>query len=151
MNFGSDMGKFLTSLNTFRAELIRTVPIQFDSFELSYIEGHHLRIRLGIEGNPGSKNELTLEADGDGQERAFKLKENMTYIIGPEEGLIRATFGLESDVEYSPQEYWGNLSVKSISSDGSGETSIHASFSFGWTTDDGKDMEVRCSKLEIHT
>lgn len=150
MSFGTDMGAFLTSSNTLRAELIKTVPIQFDSFELSYIEGHQLRIRLGIKDNPGSKNELTLEADGDGAERAFTLKENMTYIIGPGECLIHATFGLEGDVEYSPQEYWGNLVVKSISSDGSGEASINVRFSLGWTTDDGREIEVKCSTLEIN-
>lgn len=150
MSFGSDMGEFLTSSNTFKADLIKTVPIDFNSFELSYIEGYQLRIRLGIEEHPGSQNELTLEADGDGAQHPFTLKENMTYAIGPDEGLIHATFGLDGEVEYSPQAYWGNLTVNSIFGDGSGKTSINVGFSFAWTTDEGKEIEIKCSTLEIN-
>ncbi|WP_025855328.1 hypothetical protein [Pseudomonas sp. CHM02] len=150
MSFGSEMGEFLTSSNEFKADLIKTVPIGFDNFEFGYIEGFQLRIRLGIAENPGSRNELTLEADGDGAANAFTLKENMTYIIGPGNGLIHATFGLEGEVAYSPKEYWGDLNVKSLSTV-AGQTTINARFSIGWETDDGNEMELRCSTLKIST
>ncbi|ROM51338.1 hypothetical protein [Pseudomonas rhodesiae] len=148
MSFGKDIGEILTSGDRFEANLIidhgEPVPIKFDHLELeSYIKGLQLRIRLGIEDNPGSKNELTLEADKG------ELKAPMTYLIGPGQ-FIRAHFGLEGYVEYLPSSYWGSLTVNRLETDeANNKTSMDLSFSIGWKATDGRELEVDCSKLEI--
>ncbi|MFL1543732.1 hypothetical protein [Pseudomonas sp. O39] len=150
MNFGSYMGKCLTSSDEFDASLIirhkKPIPINFDNLELeSYIEGYQLRIRLGIENSPGSRNELTLEAD------QLLLKPGVTYPIGPKSLPVRASFGLEGYVEHLPSIYWGNLDVNNIYTDKAGKTSINVSFSIGWDDKQGKEMEIKCSMLQVST
>lgn len=147
MSFGSDMGEFLTSGDKFEASLIidggQSVPIRFDHLELeTYFKELQLRIRLGIKDNPGSKNELILEAD------EVELKVLMTYPIGQGQ-FIRAHFGLEGYVKYLPSSYWGSLTVNRLDTDEAGKTSMDLSFSIGWTATDGRELEVNCSKLEI--
>lgn len=150
MSTGSDTGRAPASSNEFKADLIigneRRVAINFDDLELSsYIEGYQLRIRLGIMDKPGSKNELTLEAN------TLLLKPGMTYPIGPPPFLIQASFGLEGYLEYLPKSYSGNLSVNHLSDDRAGKTSIDASFSIQWQTANEEEMEVRCSTLRLST
>ncbi|PRA23962.1 hypothetical protein [Pseudomonas poae] len=150
MSFGSDMGEVSTSSDGFKAELIvedqMPIPISFDKLELeSYIEGYQIIIRLGIEDNPGSKNELTLEA---GQ---LKLSPAMTYSIGPDSMPIKASFGWEGLVDSLPSSYWGSLTVNSLSTDEKGKTAIKVSFSIEWETKDGKEMTLNGSELQLST
>ncbi|WP_460137472.1 hypothetical protein [Pseudomonas sp. S1_E04] len=146
MGTESDTEASRTASNEFKADVIRSVPINFDALELSsYIEGYQLRIRLGIMDNPGSKNELTLEADN------LPLEPGMKYDIGPPPFPIQASFGLEGYLEYLPKSYSGNLSVNHLSDDGAGKASIDVSFSIKWQTGNGEGMEVKCSTLRLST
>lgn len=143
MSFGSEMGAFLTSSDEFKADLVTTVPINFDAFELIYIKDYQLFIRLGLKDNPSSKNEMIIEAG------ELKLGSGMTYPIGPKPLPIQASFGLAGYLEYLPQTYWGHLNIKSLVTDDAGKTTINASVLIGWETDDGNEVEVRCSTLNI--
>ena len=145
MSFGSEMGNFLTSKDEFKADLNQTVPINFNAFKLTYIKGNQLFIRLGLEDNPGSKNELTLKAG------ELVLGAAMTYPIGPKPLPIQANFAMEGYLEYLPLDYWGHLTISSLVTDGAGTAMIQASFSIGWQADGGNEMEVRCSTLTIST
>lgn len=145
MSFGTEMGGLLTSSDEFKADLITTVSINFDAFELIYIKDFQLFIRLGLKDNPGSNNEMIIEAG------ELELASGMTYPIGPKPLSIQASFGLAGYLEYLPQTYWGHLNIKSLVTDDAGKTMINASILIGWESDDGNEMEVRCSTLKIST
>jgi len=156
MSFGSDMGTFLTSPNAFDAELTvgneAPAAIYFDHCEVeSYIPGYQFILRAGYMDNPGSKNELFLGANPDGTEQGFTLTPDMTYIIGPGVGHIHASFGLEGYVENLPNVYWGDLNCESIVTDDMGKTTFNMRFSIGWVDDQGNDVELRCTALEVTT
>ncbi|MGR3887772.1 hypothetical protein [Pseudomonas sp. 1152_12] len=147
MSFGSDMGSFLTTVNKFSGELINAdgekIALDFDSVELSYIEDYQFFVRLGLEGNPGSKNELTLEAG--------KLKPRQTYPIGLRPLPIQASFGWEGYLEYLPPDYSGSLRIEHISEDENGKISLTVSFSLYYQAEDGEEMEVKFSTLKLST
>lgn len=144
MSFGTEMGQFLTSSNVFKANLIiggkKKIPLVFDIFELIYIEGYQFFIRFGLEGNPGSRNELTLEAR--------EVKAGQTYPIGPRDPGVRATFALEEHVGYSPEHYSGTLRVDRLEySDGT--IDIGMRFSLCFESPEQGEMEVVCQVLEL--
>ncbi|EZP65268.1 MULTISPECIES: hypothetical protein [Pseudomonas] len=145
MSFGSDIGSYLTSSDKFEAHLIiegeEPTPINFDTYEVSYIEGFQFFIRLGLEDNPGSKNELTLEAR--------ELKTGQTYPIGPQAPGIKASFGLEGYVEYFPADYSGFLTVERIERSDVGNTTLSLRFSIYFKPDGKPEMEVSCQTLEL--
>jgi hypothetical protein len=144
MSFGTDMGELLTSSNTFNADLIfgsnKKIPITFDTFELIYIEGAQFFIRLGFEDNPGSRNELTLEAK--------ELKAGQTYPIRPQAPGIRAAFALGKRIEYFPDEYSGALTVDRLEYK-DGHIALSMQFSIYFKPDGKGDMEVVCHALQI--
>ncbi|MDT9631217.1 hypothetical protein F6S08_08215 [Pseudomonas sp. JV449] len=144
MSFGTEMGEFLTSSNTFNADLIfgnkKKIPITFDTFELIYIEGSQFFIRLGFEGNPGSRNELTLEAK--------ELKAGQTYPIRPQDTGIRATFAFGARIEYFPAEYSGFLTVDRLEYK-DGHLALSMQFSIYFEPQGKGDMEVVCHALQI--
>lgn len=144
MSFGTEMGQFLTSSNVFKADLIiggkKKIPLVFDIFELIYIEGYQFFIRFGLEDNPGSRNELTLEAR--------EVKAGQTYPIGPQDPGVRATFALEEYVGYSPEHYSGMLTVDRLEySDGT--IDIGMRFSLCFESAEEGEMEVVCQVLEL--
>jgi hypothetical protein len=144
MSFGTDIGELLTSSNTFNADLIfgsnKKIPITFDTFELIYIEGAQFSICLGFEDNPGSKNELTLKAEG--------LKAGQTYPIRPEDPGVRAAFALGNRIEYFPDEYSGSLTVDLLEYK-DGRIALSMQFSIYFKPDGKGDMEVVCHALQI--
>lgn len=147
MSFGSDMGKFLTSTDECRVDLIiedaEVVPIDFDSFLLTYKKDDDFFIRLGLLGNPGPKNELTL--------KGRELRPGMTYPISPEYKGVTARFALENYTQSLPSNYSGMLNVESVVTAEDGSTTVVASFSIYYQDPAGKEMEVRCQTLQLST
>ena len=150
MSFGAIVGEALTTSNEFKAGLIididedETVPIVFDKFELIYMKGFQFFLRLGLEDKPGSKNELTLEAK--------ELKAGQTYPIRPQDPGVRASFALDTYVEYFPADYSGYLNVGNIERGDDGKIKVSLQFAIYFKPDDkdGKpEMEVRCHALEL--
>jgi hypothetical protein len=146
MSFGTEVGKFLTSSNVFKADLIigdeQKIPLAFDTFELIYIEGYQFFIRFGREDSPGSRNELTLEAK--------ELKAGQTYPIQPQDPGVRATFALEEHIEYSPAHYSGMLTVDRLGYR-DGTLDIGMRFSLYFESPEKGEMEVVCQVLELTT
>ncbi|UNM21497.1 hypothetical protein K0P33_08570 [Pseudomonas sp. ArH3a] len=144
MSFGSGIGSFLTTVNKFSGELINAdgekIALDFDSVKLSYIEDYQFSFSLGLEDNPGSKNELTLEAG------KLQLEPRQTYPIGPKLP-IKASFGWEGYIEYLPPDYSGSLSIEDISEDENGKIGLTVSFSLYY----GEEMEVKFSTLKLST
>lgn len=154
MSFGTEMGEFLTSSNTFNADLIfgnkKKIPITFDTFELIYIEGSQFFIRLGFEDNPGSRNELTLEVKCPDNKplEAIEFKAGQTYPIRPQDPGIRATFAFGARIEYSPAEYSGFLTVDRLEYK-DGHLALSMQFSIYFEPQGKGDMEVVCHALQI--
>ncbi len=146
MGFGSDMGNFLPSDNEFSGYLVNERDekdsVDFDAFELIYIEGSYCFIRLGLEHRPGSKNELTLEA---GQ---LQLRPGMTYPLGPKPCAVQATFGWEGYLEFLPPDYSGSVTIKQMSKTDD-KTVLSGSFSIYFTAPSQEEMELRCTHFQI--
>jgi len=154
MSCGTEMGEFLTSSNTFNADLIfgnkKKIPITFDTFELIYIEGSQFFIRLGFEDNPGSRNELTLEVKRPDNKplEAIEFKAGQTYPIRPQDPGIRATFAFGARIEYFPAEYSGFLTVDRLEYK-DGHLALSMQFSIYFEPQGKGDMEVVCHPLQI--
>ncbi|WP_455826160.1 hypothetical protein [Pseudomonas graminis] len=145
MSFGSAMGHVLT--NELRADLIindaETIPINFDSFSLTYKKNAPFSIRLGLLSDPGSKNELTL--------RGAVLEPGMTYPISPMFQGVAAGFALEGYTQALPAAYSGMLNVDAIVTGEDGATTVSGSFSIYFQDATGKDFEVKCTKIRLFT
>ncbi|WP_438868802.1 hypothetical protein [Pseudomonas sp. L1(2025)] len=146
MSFGSEMGGYLTTSDEFRADLIiddqETIPIDFNSFQLTYKKGESFFIHLGLVNDSGQKNELTLSGT--------VLASGMTYPISPVFKGVAARFALANYTQSLPADYSGMFNVESVNTSEYGVTTVTGSFSI-YFQDAGKDLEVRCQTLKVST